>query len=50
MTAIVVNGVKRDVQAPVDTPLLYVLRNDLELYSRRGSTSKRLYVASAKTA
>jgi isoquinoline 1-oxidoreductase alpha subunit len=31
MTAIVVNGVKRDVQAPGDTPLLYVLRNDLEL-------------------
>lgn len=31
MTALVVNGVKRDVQAPADTPLLYVLRNDLEL-------------------
>jgi aerobic-type carbon monoxide dehydrogenase small subunit (CoxS/CutS family) len=31
MTAIVVNGVKREVQAPADTPLLYVLRNDLEL-------------------
>src|SRR3954447_23680994 len=31
MTTIVVNGAKRDVQAPVDTPLLYVLRNDLEL-------------------
>ncbi len=31
MTAIVVNGVKREVQAPSDTPLLYVLRNDLEL-------------------
>lgn len=31
MTSIVVNGVKRDVQAPTDTPLLYVLRNDLEL-------------------
>jgi isoquinoline 1-oxidoreductase alpha subunit len=27
----VVNGVKREVQAPADTPLLYVLRNDLEL-------------------
>ena len=31
MTAIVVNGVKREVQAPGDTPLLYVLRNDLAL-------------------
>jgi len=26
-----VNGVRHDVQAPADTPLLYVLRNDLEL-------------------
>ncbi len=26
-----VNGTKRDVQAPGDTPLLYVLRNELEL-------------------
>jgi isoquinoline 1-oxidoreductase alpha subunit len=33
MTAIVVNGVRREVQAPTDTPLLYVLRNDLELSS-----------------
>ena len=31
MAAILVNGVKREVQAPTDTPLLYVLRNDLEL-------------------
>ena len=31
MATILVNGVKRDVQAPADTPLLYVLRNDLEL-------------------
>jgi isoquinoline 1-oxidoreductase alpha subunit len=31
MAAIVVNGVRREVQAPNDTPLLYVLRNDLEL-------------------
>src|SRR5436305_11133556 len=31
MASIVVNGSKRDVQAPADTPLLYVLRNDLEL-------------------
>jgi aerobic-type carbon monoxide dehydrogenase small subunit (CoxS/CutS family) len=31
MATIVVNGVRRDVQAPADTPLLYVLRNDLEL-------------------
>lgn len=31
MTTILVNGVKREVQAPTDTPLLYVLRNDLEL-------------------
>ena len=31
MATILVNGAKRDVQAPGDTPLLYVLRNDLEL-------------------
>jgi isoquinoline 1-oxidoreductase alpha subunit len=31
MTTIVVNGVKREIQAAADTPLLYVLRNDLEL-------------------
>ncbi len=31
MATIVVNGVRRDVQSPADTPLLYVLRNDLEL-------------------
>jgi isoquinoline 1-oxidoreductase alpha subunit len=31
MTTITVNGVRRDVQATADTPLLYVLRNDLEL-------------------
>jgi aerobic-type carbon monoxide dehydrogenase small subunit (CoxS/CutS family) len=31
MTTITVNGVRRDVAAPADTPLLYVLRNDLEL-------------------
>ena len=31
MATITVNGVQREVQAPSDTPLLYVLRNDLEL-------------------
>ncbi len=31
MANILVNGVKREVQAPPDTPLLYVLRNNLEL-------------------
>src|SRR5439155_7666248 len=31
MTAVIVNGAKREVQAPGDTPLLYVLKNDLEL-------------------
>ena len=31
MVSISLNGVRRDVQAPTDTPLLYVLRNDLEL-------------------
>lgn len=31
MTTMVVNGVRREVQSPADTPLLYVLRNDLEL-------------------
>ena len=33
MAAIVVNGVKREVQASPDTPLLYVLKNELELSS-----------------
>src|SRR3989449_4525106 len=28
---LIVNGTRREVQAPADTPLLYVLRNDLEL-------------------
>jgi aerobic-type carbon monoxide dehydrogenase small subunit (CoxS/CutS family) len=31
MVAITVNGVQREVHAPGDTPLLYVLRNDLQL-------------------
>ena len=31
MVKIIVNGVQRQVQAPDDTPLLYVLRNDLQL-------------------
>lgn len=31
MTTMVVNGVRREAQSPADTPLLYVLRNDLEL-------------------
>jgi isoquinoline 1-oxidoreductase alpha subunit len=31
MATINVNGVRRQVQAPADTPLLYVLRNDLLL-------------------
>lgn len=31
MATILVNGVKREVQAPSDTPLLYVLRNELDL-------------------
>ncbi len=31
MVTLNVNGVRREVQAPDDTPLLYVLRNDLQL-------------------
>ena len=31
MVSIVVNGVRRDIQSPADTPLLYVLRDELEL-------------------
>src|SRR5271169_2852424 len=31
MAMIIVNGVRREIQAPSDTPLLYALRNDLEL-------------------
>jgi len=31
MTTLNVNGTRREVAAPGDTPLLYVLRNDLEL-------------------
>jgi len=33
MASILVNGARRDVQSQPDTPLLYVLRNDLELSS-----------------
>ena len=31
MATITVNGARREVQAPGDTPILYVLRNELEL-------------------
>jgi aerobic-type carbon monoxide dehydrogenase small subunit (CoxS/CutS family) len=31
MVTMTVNGVRREVESPADTPLLYVLRNDLEL-------------------
>src|SRR5439155_12968373 len=31
MVTLNVNGVRREVNAPDDTPLLYVLRNDLQL-------------------
>lgn len=31
MVSIIVNGVPRETQSPTDTPLLYILRNDLEL-------------------
>ena len=31
MITVVVNGVRRELHTPADTPLLYVLRNDLEL-------------------
>jgi isoquinoline 1-oxidoreductase alpha subunit len=31
MVTLTVNGVRREVEAPGDTPLLYVLRNDLQL-------------------
>jgi isoquinoline 1-oxidoreductase alpha subunit len=31
MVTITVNGVRREIQGPDDTPLLYVLRNDLNL-------------------
>ena len=31
MVTVNVNGVRRELQSPSDTPLLYVLRNDLEL-------------------
>jgi len=31
MITLSVNGARREVQAPADTPLLYVLRNDLQL-------------------
>jgi isoquinoline 1-oxidoreductase alpha subunit len=33
MVTLSVNGARRDIQSPNDTPLLYVLRNDLELSS-----------------
>jgi aerobic-type carbon monoxide dehydrogenase small subunit (CoxS/CutS family) len=31
MTSILVNGTNREIQSPTGTPLLYVLRNELEL-------------------
>ncbi len=31
MVTMIVNGVRRELSSPSDTPLLYVLRNDLEL-------------------
>ena len=31
MATITVNGMRHEVTAPGDTPLLYVLRNDLQL-------------------
>jgi isoquinoline 1-oxidoreductase alpha subunit len=31
MVTVTVNGVRRELQAPNETPLLYVLRNDLQL-------------------
>lgn len=31
MVTMIVNGVRRELSSPPDTPLLYVLRNDLEL-------------------
>jgi isoquinoline 1-oxidoreductase alpha subunit len=31
MVTMIVNGVRREILAPTDTPLLYVLRNDLQL-------------------
>jgi len=31
MANLIVNGIRREVRAPDDTPLLCVLRNDLEL-------------------
>src|ERR1700691_3949502 len=31
MVTVIVNGARREIQAPADTPLLYVLRSDLEL-------------------
>ena len=31
MVTVTVNGVRRELSAPTDTPLLYVLRNDLDL-------------------
>src|SRR3984885_3628184 len=31
MLTVILNGVRREIQAPDDTPLLYVLRNELNL-------------------
>ena len=31
MVTLTVHGARRDIQSPADTPLLYILRNDLEL-------------------
>ena len=37
MATIRVNGARREVQAPGDTPLLYVLRNEIGLAERARS-------------
>ena len=41
MATINVNGVRREVQAPGDTPLLYVLRNDLNSSARSSAADWR---------
>ncbi len=41
MVTITVNGVRHEVQAPGDTPLLYVLRNDLQLLVRSSAADSR---------
>ena len=49
MVTITVNGVRREIKAPDDTPLLYVLRNELELSGPQFGCGLRRYLMEPNT-